>query len=72
MRIPTLTALLRVAIAIGRAEWNGKLQNFSRSSYWIVFVAAFAGFALVFTHQIFNYLYKSKDLVRLRIRLDRD
>jgi uncharacterized membrane protein len=45
-----IVAVPWIAIAIGRAAWNGKPQNFSRFSYWIAFVVACTVFGFVFIY----------------------
>jgi hypothetical protein len=45
-----IVAVPWIGSAIGRAAWNGKPLNFSRSSYLIAFVAALAVFGFVFVY----------------------
>jgi len=45
-----IVAIPWTAVAIGRAAWNGKPENFSRSNYWLSFVVACAAFGFVFIY----------------------
>ena len=45
-----VVAIPWIAIAIGRAAWNGRPRNFSRFNYWIAFVAAIGVCGAVFVY----------------------
>jgi hypothetical protein len=45
-----ILAIPWITVAIGRAAWDGKPQNFSRSSYWIGFVIAIAACGFIFIY----------------------
>lgn len=45
-----ILAIRWITFAISRAAWNGKPNNFSRFSYWIVFIVACGVFGVVFVY----------------------